>query len=101
MRRRYEAFVTDEDNEQNNRKQIKFEAQAISIEDVITCIVSIILRFWKLKFDKYPRWGFEVWKDRSLMGDPIKIRNSWNSSSQSLLWGIVMRFGTHDLVSYI
>ena len=78
-----------------------FEAQAISIEDFITCIVSITLRFWKLKFDKYLRLGFEVWKDRSLMGDPIEIRNSWNSSSQSLLWETVMRFSTHDLVSYI
>ena len=26
MRRKYEAFVTDEDNEQNNRKHIEFEA---------------------------------------------------------------------------
>jgi len=81
--------------------KIKFEAQAISIEDFITFIVSIILRFWKSEFGKYPRWGSEVWKDRSLMGDPIEIRNSWNSSSQSLLWGTVMRFSTHDLVSYI
>jgi hypothetical protein len=73
MRRKYEAFVTDEDNEQNNRKQIKFETQAISIEDFIIFIVSIILRFWKSEFGKYPRWGSEVWKDRSLMGDPMMI----------------------------
>ena len=73
MRRKYEAFVTDEDNERNNRKQIKFEAQAISIEDFIIFIVSIILRFWKSEFGRYPRWGSKVWKDRSLMGDPMMI----------------------------
>ena len=71
------------------QQQIKFEDAAISIEDFI--VVSLKGFSW---------WGFGLWLDRSLMGDPSSAK-VWNSSSQSLLWGTVMRFGTHDLVSCI
>ena len=150
IRRKYEAFVTDEDNEQINqernyeRNQEQHQEQNQGTESrtksgtksewnqelnqneirdkINQTMEQKMNQRNKIKIKIENKAGYQIeqilgrgcqiktpvaiktstqefWSDRSLMGDPIMVAQ--NSSSRSLLWGTVMRFGTHDILGYL
>jgi uncharacterized membrane protein YheB (UPF0754 family) len=51
------------------KQQISYEDATILIEEFI--LVSVIQYFVSMTVEDFSRWGYGIWTDRSLMGDPL------------------------------